>query len=400
MIDFLNCDTLNNCLCCNNSNLKTILDLKKQPLANSYLKSYSEQEDSYPLALNYCFECTHLQLTHAVNPDLLFKNYLYVSGTTKTLRDYFDYFVDMSIKYLHRKSNLNILDIACNDGSQLNAFKNKNHNTYGIDPAKNLYSLSSKNHNIVCDYFTEDSIRLLPCDKFDIIVAQNVLAHNSYPNTFLNICKKYLNNDGKLFIQTSQADMVKYGQFDTIYHEHISFFNVRSITALLKRTGLYLQDVLKTDIHGTSYVFVISQHKSDDNSKTLIDNDFPNTIENLDLFTNLAKKIVIDLKNELTKYIDHTIVGYGAAAKGNTLLNFGEIHLDYIIDDNKLKQGLYTPGRKIKIISIDEILPHKKIVYVPLSWNFFNEIKEKVKNKHQNPTIFIKYFPKLEVIME
>jgi 2-polyprenyl-3-methyl-5-hydroxy-6-metoxy-1,4-benzoquinol methylase len=163
------------CLCCGDDNLITVLDLKNQPLANSYVKDKADVEEYFPLALNYCNTCTHLQLTHAVDPDLLFKNYLYVSGTTKTLRDYFDYFVGVTEKYFE-KGQLAVLDIACNDGSQLDSYKKSNHTTYGIDPATNLYELSSKNHTVVCDYFTEESVSKLNA-KFDVIVAQNVFAH-------------------------------------------------------------------------------------------------------------------------------------------------------------------------------------------------------------------------------
>lgn len=403
MTETLNYKQLDSCLCCGGKNISNILDLKEQPLANSYLKSIDESEDYYPLGVNYCNDCTHLQLTHAVNPDLLFKNYLYVSGTTKTLRDYFDNFVDITLDYFDKKSNLNVLDIACNDGSQLDSYKKRNFNTYGVDPAENLYELSSKNHNIVCDYFTEDSVSKLSSSEFDIIVAQNVFAHNTYPNYFLTVCKEHLSETGKIFIQTSQADMVKYGQFDTIYHEHISFFNVTSMAALVKQSGLYLQDVLKTSIHGTSYVFVLSKNPTDDNATQLIENDFAHDRMAIDNFAHMAKSVVVNLKNELDKHRDSVIIGYGAAAKGNTLLNFGEIDLDYIVDDNPLKQKLFTPGRKIKIISIDDVnnlVGSKSIVWVPLSWNFFDEIKNRVKAKRYETSTFIKYFPKLRTIIE
>jgi 2-polyprenyl-3-methyl-5-hydroxy-6-metoxy-1,4-benzoquinol methylase len=401
MIDTLNITWLDKCLCCQSDNLTTVLDLQTQPLANSYLKDSSEKEFDYPLALNYCNNCGHLQLTHAVNPDLLFKNYLYVSGTTQTLRDYFDKFVNIISVYLPHPGPYNVLDIACNDGSQLDAFKKYGHNTYGIDPAENLYHLSSKNHTVVCDYFNQQSIEKLDVQNFDIIIAQNVFAHNSYPEEFLNICKSKLSINGRLFVQTSQADMVKYGQFDTIYHEHISFFNVHSMYHLAKRTGMYLEDVLKTDIHGTSYVFILTADPNHDNSTLLLKSELKQTFQDAQLFAEKALLTVNNLKEELKNYEDCYIVGYGAAAKGNTLLNFGKIDLDYIVDDNPLKHSMYTPGRKIKIVSLDNMLElagNRDIVWVPLSWNFFDEIRKRVKAKYDKPTTFIKYFPELEII--
>jgi 2-polyprenyl-3-methyl-5-hydroxy-6-metoxy-1,4-benzoquinol methylase len=394
---------LNKCLCCGSENLTTVLDLHDQPLANSYLKDKEEVEEFYPLALNYCNDCTHLQLTHGVNPDLLFKNYLYVSGTTQTLKDYFDKFVDIVTDAMPVDGPYKVLDIACNDGSQLDAFKKYGHQTYGIDPAENLHELSSKNHTVICDYFNEESVARLGADRYDVIIAQNVFAHNTYPKEFLRVCKDRLSVTGRLFIQTSQADMVAYGQFDTIYHEHISFFNVRSMGTLATQAGMYLENAFKTDIHGTSYVFVLTTDPKHNNTQSLIDNETKQTLDVVKKFTDTAIRVVTELKDELNRHSDSLIVGYGAAAKGNTLLNFGEIDLDYIVDDNPLKQGLYTPGRKIKIVSLDEMITIAKgqsVVWLPLSWNFFKEIKRRIKDKYHEPTVFIKYFPKIQVTLD
>jgi len=392
------CKSIDECLCCGNKNLVNVLDLNEQPLANSYLKSASEDENVYPLGLNYCTECTHLQLTHAVNPDLLFRDYLYVSGTTDTLRKYFEVFVSFTADYFgpisKSSGKMSVLDIACNDGSQLDAYKKYGYETYGIDPAVNLYPISSKNHNIVCDYLTDESIAKFKT-KFDIIIAQNVFAHNTYPKEFLEICKNNLSKDGFIFIQTSQADMVKYGQFDTVYHEHISFFSIKSMASLVNRAGLYLHDVQKTDIHGTSYVFVLTADKSKDKTLEMIASEVAHTLDTVNKFSNNAKATVIKLEKTLEKYRadGYAIVGYGAAAKGNTVLNFGKIKLDYIVDDNPLKQSLYSPGTKIPIVSFDYIHNLNKeddVVWVPLSWNFFKEIKERIESKRTtNKDIFV-----------
>ena len=404
------------CVCCGKSNLSVVLDLNKQPLANSYHKEDEILED-YPLGLNLCEDCYHLQLTHIVNPDLLFKDYLYVSGTTKTLRDNFKWFADFAIENSypwHRPKN--VLDIACNDGSQLDCFKSKGILTYGIDPAENLYELSSKNHTVICDYFSADKFRdivkILPrkheYKKFDIILAQNVFAHNETAKKFLDDCEKLMHDDSKLYIQTSQSDMVRNNQFDTIYHEHISFFNINSFNELVKRTKLHLVDVIKTPVHGVSYLFVLSKKKKNKHRvQNLIDVERElgllsietyekyrnNVLEIVDLF----KLLIDDSRRE-----GYKIVGYGAAAKGMTLLNFAEVDLDVIIDDNPLKQSLLTPGRNTKIDSIDTLKQYKdsdKILFVPLAWNFYKEIRERIKKVRDNEDdVFLKYFPR--VILE
>lgn len=388
---------LDRCLCCNSSKLNKVLDLQQQPLANSYLKTKDEEEQSYPLAINYCDECTHIQLTHAVDPDLLFKNYLYVSGTTQTLKDYFRDFVDLTKRYTDGKA---VLDIACNDGTQLNAFKEQGYDTFGIDPATNLYELSSKNHSVVCDYFNFETSKKIPdwFEKFNVVVAQNVFAHNSNPKDFLEACKKVMKHHGYLFIQTSQANMVDENQFDTIYHEHISFFSIKSMAALAQSAGLYIKDVIKTPVHGTSFVFVLSKWGPSNVTQFLTSDSILTPLKmekyamNCDSIATETHKVITELRAKGFK-----VIGYGAAAKGNTFLNYAGFDLDYIVDDNPLKQNLYTPGSRILIKSPDALKDEKEPIYVvPLAWNFFDEIKKKVQALNSNVR-YIRYFPYVEI---
>lgn len=388
------------CICCDKTDLVQILDLKNQPLANSYHK-IGETLDTYPLKLNLCKHCYHLQLSHIVDPNLLFKNYLYVSGTTQTLRDYFDWFAKFVTEY--EPTAQNVLDIACNDGSQLDSFSKLKFDTYGIDPAENLHSISSLKHNVICDYFDASHFN----KKFDIIVAQNVFAHNENAKKFLDDCTKIMHNDSLLFIQTSQAEMVEQNQFDTIYHEHLSFFNINSFNELVKRTELNLVDVIKTPIHGTSYVFILSRTKSRkqhihnqielERSKQLL------SLSRYNVYQTKVKGLVHDFKNKVDSFRKngYEIVGYGAAAKGNTFLNFAEVKLDCIIDDNPLKQGLLTPGMDIPIVSIDTLKQYSeenKILFVPLAWNFHDEIVKRIRSVRSNPLdCYMKYFPEIEV---
>ena len=393
-LDYSSYKQLSKCLCCDSSNLESILDLNNQPLANSYLSTANETEFTYPLGINYCMDCTHIQLTHVVDPDKLFKHYLYVSGTTQTLKDYFDWFVDLTSNYTKGK---NVLDIACNDGTQLDSYKAKGYNTYGIDPAENLYPISSVNHNIICDYFiTSEQFKT----KFDIITAQNVFAHNAYPRDFLVACKESLSDNGCIFIQTSQADMVKNNQFDTIYHEHISFFSVKSFCALAARAGLNVIDVIRTPIHGTSFVFVLSKDKEDQSNK-FIEQEETLTYRTMLQYAIKCKQIATECKQAIEKLQAQGIkvVGYGAAAKGNTFLNFSKFKLDYIVDNNELKQNLFSPGSKIPILSPEQLREETgQICVVPLAWNFFDEIRSKVLDIKSNNVSFLKYFPEVVLI--
>lgn len=400
-----NAKELTECLCCGSEHLKPVLDLGTQPMANSFTVTPDEDELYFPLRLNVCTGCTHLQLSHAVNPDLLFKNYLYVSGTSKTLRDYFDWFANFTLQYFSTPPK-SVLDIACNDGSQLDSYKRLGLTTYGIDPAENLWATSSREHTVICDYFTERHCGELRSRKLDIITAQNVFAHNSYPLEFLQQCRDIMHDDSVLFIQTSQADMVKNNEFDTIYHEHLSFFNTASMDALASRSGLYLVDVVKTPIHGTSYVFVLTKHLG---NRDLVEHQLrlerDTGLADLMTYTEYAEKckqVVRDLVNTIDHYGNqgYTIVGYGAAAKGMTLINFGNLFIDFIIDDNPLKQGRYCPGSGIPVVSIDQLdqCTDHKIAFIPLAWNFFDEIKVKIKAKRDHKDdVFIRYFPKINI---
>jgi hypothetical protein len=395
---------LNECLCCGSEKLKLVLDLNEQPLANSFKKTAEEGEPTFPLRLNICEDCTHLQLSHAVNPDLLFKNYLYVSGTSQTLRDYFDWFAKETLTYAPDAKT--VLDIACNDGSQLNSFKDLGLKTYGVDPAENLHPLSNANHEVVCDYFKEKYVYHYKMKQLDIITAQNVFAHNDYPLDFLLQCKEIMHDASVLFIQTSQGDMIKNNEFDTIYHEHLSFFNASSMSALARRAGLHLIDIRKTPIHGNSYMFVFKK-TAEDTSKVdaVLAEERALGLQDMNTYlayADRASTIVEDLKQTIMHYrmMDYLIVGYGAAAKGNTLLNFGEIHLDYIIDDNPLKQGLYSPGMSTPVVPIGKLddYAETKVAFVPLAWNFFTEIRKNIKGKRDREgDVFIRYFPTISV---
>jgi len=383
-----NLQEIKKCLACDHDDLKMVLDLNNQPLANSYKNSKDAIEDSFPLAIKVCQVCHHVQLTHIVNPDLIYKNYLYVSGTTKTYVDYMDWYAKFCIEKLgHVPSS--VLDIGCNDGSQLDKFKALNVDTYGVDPAENLYETSSKNHKVTCGYFDDKYDR-----SHDIITIQNAFAHNPNPLELLKNCKKNLEIDGLLFIQTSQADMILNNEFDTIYHEHISYYNIKSMMLLCNRAGLNLIDVVKTPIHGTSYIFIISADRSAPSTiKNLVDMETTAGLYTDFTYTKYTSNCIEKVANfaervEYWRDQGYKIVGYGAPAKGNTFLNFARIPLDIIIDDNKLKQGLFTPGSSIEIVG-SEILgtytEDDKVLFIPLAWNFFKEIKQRILSVRNNP---------------
>ena len=424
------------CICCGSKKLKELVDLGEQPLANSFHKK-SDVLKKYPLKTNFCLNCKHIQLSHIVNPDNLFKNYLYVSGTTNTLKKFFrdnaqycvnkvknyrtqndfekgieDTLEDWS-NYSNKTINeVSVLDIACNDGSQLDEFKKLGAKTYGVDPAKNLAEISRKNHSVVCDYFNGNSFK---GKKFDIITAQNVFAHVENPLNFLINANKILKDNGLMFVQVSQSEMFSNTQFDTIYHEHISYFSVTSMNELITRAGMNLYAIDEFDIHGGSTVFVIAKKgvsKLGDARSLLFthhqlkyESSYDSvTFERVNEYAERVKQKAektLELINEYKKKGYH-IYCYGAAAKGMTFLNYVKPKgIKAIIDDNPLKVGLLTPGTDLEVKPVSEIkkTKAKKILFIILAWNFAYEIKERIHAVRKNDDDrFLFAFPNCRVV--
>lgn len=398
---------LEHCLCCKNPNLYTILDLNQQPPANSFHKE-DVVVDSYELKLMGCDICWHSQLSIAVDPAELFRHYLYVSGTSATLKDYFEKFADHYSELLLSQrpdelmQNRRCLDIACNDGSQLTAFAWRGWETWGVDPAENLVPRArEKGHQVICDFWNTKTAESLP--KFDLITAQNVFAHTADVDEFLEACKLVMHDKSMLVIQTSQAEMFEHNEFDTIYHEHISFFSTFSLLNIANRHGLYLNNVYVSDIHGGSYVFELALYKDRKNTvdARLREEHSRYNREFYDKYQQQAMQCLADLKQYVERAREEgvTVVGYGAAAKGMTVLNAGGITLDYIVDDNPLKQGLLTPGMNIPVVTRDRLRDETaNVIVIPLAWNFYKEITERVQSlRPDNRDVFVQYFPHFRV---
>lgn len=398
---------IKNCRVCN-TKISELLDLNTQPLANEYHNGKGVLKQ-YPLKLMLCDNCFHVQLNCVVDPEKLFNNYLYISGTSDTLKNYFKLFAEYTVtRHPGPYNKLKILDIACNDGSQLDCFPEE-YTRVGVDPAKNIYETITKNKklDIYCEYFTQSTVTKLKekYHDFDIIIAQNVFAHVDNPGEFLRLCKQLMNDNTVCFIQTSQKNMIKNGEFDTAYHEHLSFFSTNSMKLLCESNDLFLNKVSNNVIHGTSYIFeILKTHmksrdiQGDYNVIDVIYKEMCENIYDVDFYKKYTMNCLMyrnDFHNKLLEYKlnNKKIIGFGSTAKSNTLLNFCKIDntlIDCIIDENPLKQGLYTPGSNIPIVPIEylnELLGSETVIVV-LAWNFFDEIKKKLKFiKDKNITI-------------
>jgi 2-polyprenyl-3-methyl-5-hydroxy-6-metoxy-1,4-benzoquinol methylase len=393
---------LDNCVACEQSALELVIDLGNQTLANEYLEDGNNIEE-FPLKLLRCLRCSHSQLSISVNPERLFRDYSYISSTSKTLSKYFEDFRDLIIKNHGVKGK--ILDIGSNDGSFLQKFNGLDWNCLGIDPAINLISdANARGIKTLSSFFDLETSQLLSND-YDVIVAMNVFAHTANPIEILLGIENCLSNNGLAYIQTSQANMFTSGQFDTTYHEHISFFNVKSFKALLSRTSLKLLDVLIVPIHGDSYLWLITKDNLENPKIQRESVEIESGLYGEELYTNFTLD-ALDRVTKVQSIIDEyrskqfKIVSYGAAAKGNTFINFAGLKMDFIVDDTINKIGKFAPagGCKVDEPSLISEINKPCLIIIP-AWNFALEIKQKIKNLRNNPQDkILVYFPTVEFI--
>ena len=389
-------------VCKQEDNMAVLYDFGKQPNANHYLSCPDETLDEYPLRLDVCRNCYHTQLSYTIPPQEVFSNYIYLSGTSNTMREFFRDFADKSIHESNVAGPGTVLEIACNDGSLLDWYKERGWRTFGYDPARNIHAISSaKGHDVTVGFWGQDPVPQYP--PLDIIVAQNVCAHVPDPVLFLEKCREVMTDKTILYVQTSQSEMIERGQYDTAYHEHLSFFTVRSMDIAAKMAGLCLDGVEKTPVHGSSYIFRFRLQSQTD----ITQNPIYQYEKVVGLYVDLLYYVYVEKVNELSSWLNTwrqkltkkgaNLVGYAAAAKGMTVLNSlkWSMPLNYIADDSKLKQGYYATNRKYRIVTPNKLGESSEplAVYV-LAWNFIDEIKERVKKiRTGKPTYFIVTYP-------
>lgn len=381
---------LRDCLCCGNNNLHSLLSLGANPLANGYTRTILDSVlvPRAPNALKYCNMCFHVQQSVSVDPSVLFRDYKYVSGTSSTGRRHFRSFAKNVVDKFRPST---VLDIACNDGSQLDAFLGFGVKTTGIDPAISLCEVArAKGHTVYTGFFEDVEID----GTFDVIIAQNVFAHVPDPFAFLKRCISLCHKESVILVQTSQSNMILNGEYDTAYHEHLSFFNTGSMKILCERAGLFLNRVDILDIHGTSYLFTITkspQPESNVADRLLIEMD--TGIYSTDTYdTVYPLKVRAGIHTILAQMCTllakgHTIVCYGSTAKFTTVINTLRLSsdtIDYIVDENPLKMNTFVPGTCIPVKSPDELYAdlgrNVSIAIVVSAWNFHTEIEAKIKS--------------------
>lgn len=378
------------CRICGNSNLKSILDLNNQPTANQLTKKFSQKEITVPLKLIFCDKCKTTQLSSTVNSKYLFSKYVWVTGTSNVAKQYCEKFVKKTEKKF--KGIKSVLEIASNDGTLLKEYKKRGFNILGVDPAKNIaHKANQENIKTIPGFFNLNLSKKIK-KNFGIpnlIIARNVIPHVEHIHSILKGIKNLIIKDGIVAIEFHYLyEIIKGLQYDSIYHEHLYYFSLKSISNLFKRYGLFEFDYDKSPISGGSIVLYFSSKIKKKSVKLVKLEEFEknsklNNFQTLKAFGKKCESHRDDL-SKLVNNLSGELYGYGASARSSTLLNFAKIdyqNVKFIMDKNKLKNGFYTPGTKIRIVKFGKNILPKNSYIIVLAWNFKREIINQFSKK-------------------
>ncbi len=407
--------TIRQCLGCGSELPDTFLDLGEMPLANNYIEPRDQdiKETFYKLAIAYCPECHLVQLTHRVDPKKLFSNYLYFSSFSDAFLKHAEVMVETLTSRFTLDSNSLVLEIGSNDGYLLQFFKKKGIPILGIEPAKNIAKVANEKGIPTIDvFFGSDSTSRILKEKgpANIIIGNNVLAHVPLINDFLLSVNRCLKPGGSAIFEFPYLkDLLGKTEFDTIYHEHVFYYSLHAIKILAERAGLELYDVSRQDIHGGSVRVFLQEGKrygiSNSVNQFLVEEQKCG-VTDMSLYNSFGEK-VRRLKADLVELLrkikqgGSTIAAYGAAAKGNTLLNYIGIDysvIDFVVDRSTYKQGLLMPGSRIPILHHDELLARMPNYTIILAWNFADEIMKQQREYLEKGGKFIIPVPSVQVI--
>ena len=387
-----------NCRFCNELLTNIFVDLGTSPLSNAFLKKemLDNVEKKFPLCAYVCDNCFLVQLPEFEKPENIFEDYAYFSSYSSTWLEHTKNYVSMMIKKFGFNEQSLVLEIGSNDGYLLQFFKEKNVPILGIEPALNVAKVAKeKGIPTLTKFFSVDTANeLRKEDKLaDLIVGNNVLAHVPNLNEFVKGLKILLKSTGVITLEFPHIlQLIQKNQFDTIYHEHFSYFSLLTLRKIFSFHGLIIFDVDEIPTHGGSLRIYVRHTENDDilineRINNLLEKEKQYKLENISTYINFIKNVE-KAKTKLQKFINcaresgKKIVCYGAAAKGNTLLNYCKIEknfIDYVVDQNPYKQGLFLPGTHIPIKSPDEIQKTKPDYIIILPWNLKDEIMEQMK---------------------
>lgn len=385
------------CRMCHSENLKQWLDLGLHPHSDHFHKE-KEAEMFYPLGVSVCLECGLNQLTYIVaKEELYLKDYLYESSITKTADDHWTEFA----KTVTAKTGLGnlVIDIGGNDGTLLTKFQALGHEVLNIDPTPEATQIAiDRGVPTRQEFFGQSEYPMA-----DLIVGANVFAHIDDLDTFIEKVKETLTQNGVFVFESPYfGEFLKGLEYDTVYHQHLSYLSLLPVMQFMEKHGLEVFDVEQHTLHGGGFRVYIARKGQRTISPEVRAMALTEswTGRDLERFAVMTKEHREDLANTILdfKRLGKSIAVVSTPAKGNTLLNYTGIgrYIDFSTDKSKLKQGRFTPGTQIEVFSDDELIKRQPDYVMVLAWNFFDEIKENVKKKGFKGK-FIRPLPNIEI---
>lgn len=398
------------CRACLAKSLTPVLSLGRQPLANAFVRAHdlTKSEKTFPLAIEFCGRCSMVQLSHVVNPAVLFADYHYLTSASAPLIEHFSSLANTIAS--HVSVHDLVVEIGSNDGTLLQALKGRCR-VLGVDPAKNVaWRAVSLGVRTIPTFFSnalaEEIVRKEGAAR--VIVANNVIAHIDDLDDVVRGVRTLLDAKGFFLFEVHWVgNLIGKGGFDQIYHEHLSYFSLHALSTICTRFGLVLADVTVVPIHGES--LQVTVRKSGSPSRrvhSLLQKERKIGLTRVSTYRTFARKVETTRRTLRTLILDlrkegKTIVGYGAPAKGNTLLNyvrFTSKHLTYITDTTPLKWDRFAPGSHIRIVPPERLRTHRPDYILLLAWNYAPQILEKEKVLRKRGTKFIIPVPSVRII--
>ena len=406
------------CRSCGNKHIEPFFDLGCQPFANGLVRDRTVNDPTYPLSLSWCPECSLVQLNHTADPTELFSHYFWVTSTSSTARSYSESFCNMVLKHAGSLNDSSyVFEVASNDGTFLKPFIGHGLKVLGVDPAENVVEMALADRVPTMSGFFGQKMAENIISEHDfpsMVIARNVLPHVANIHDFLKGIRQCMTDGGLLVAEIHYAKTILDElHYDSIYHEHLCYFTLKSFEWLLNSYDLHIYDIMESPISGGSIV-VFASLSQREKSPVVIEYERQ---ERLSLVNELAswksfartayehRKLLVELLNEELSN-GSKVAGYGASARSSTMLNFCSIGTDtltMIADQNPMKQKLFTPGTHIPIDRPEKVMSTKPDTVLILAWNFLSEIAELLWRRFDfdgKLIVPLPYPPKLATIQE
>ena len=405
------------CKNCNNKLIHKFVDLGFSPPSNSFLKikDLNKREFYYPLKSYVCSNCWLVQIyEQSSSQELFYDDYPYLSSTSASWLLHAKKYSEKIIKMLKLTKEKLVVEIGSNDGYLLQYFVKKNIPVIGIEPTKSANKVAKKyGYNIVEDFFTEKLSKQLCKKKIlaNLIICNNVYAHVPNIIDFTKGLSNLLSDDGIITIEFPHLmNLIRFNQFDTIYHEHFYYYSLLSISKILRKFNLEIFKVEKIPTHGGSLRVYIkkninTQYEIDKSVKECFEEENKFGLNDLKIYKDFQKRVENVKYNFLdfllkSKKQNKVVIAYGAAAKGNTFLNYagvGHDLIDFVVDKSKIKLGKYLPGSHIPVLSDDFIKKVKPDFIIIFPWNIKKEIFEQLRYVRKWKGRFVTFIPKMKI---